>query len=69
MLFHDLPIGAPVVDVVLDANSILEIFGSDGNIEVYTITGIKLYDGNMNDLMKLPTGIYVLKNKVVHLKL
>lgn len=51
------------VDVVLDANSILEIFGSDGNIEVYTITGIKLYDGNMNDLMKLPTGIYILKNK------
>ena len=50
--------------VELLATSIAEIPQIDGSVEIYTIAGVKVYDGDVEALSGLPRGIYVVKSGV-----
>ena len=48
--------------VVLSVTSVSELDASDGEVTVYTITGVKVFSGSIDALRNLPRGIYVVKS-------
>ena len=50
------------VRVVLGTTSVLDVMASDGNVVIYSITGIKMYEGKAGLSPSLPAGIYVVKS-------
>lgn len=50
------------VEIVLSTTSVVELSANDDCVEVYTITGVKVLEGNKEVLNNLPHGIYVVKN-------
>ena len=52
------------MEVDLATTSITDIHQTGADVEVYTITGIKLCDGNDDVLRNLPRGVYVVKSTV-----
>ena len=49
------------VKVVLASTAINDIRFDDENVVVYTVTGIKVYEGKFNAFKGMPSGIYIVK--------
>ena len=49
------------VKVVLASTAINDIRFDDENVVVYTVTGIKVYEGEFNAFKGMPSGIYIVK--------
>ena len=50
------------VNVALLPTSVLDIATDSASVTVYTITGLKVYEGDASDVANLPRGIYVVKD-------
>lgn len=50
------------VNVALSTTSVVGVYGEDGDVAVYTLTGIKVYQGTKDAVIDLPTGMYILKS-------
>lgn len=50
------------LEVVLGTTSVVELQGYDSYVEVYAITGVRIYAGDVNGLQNLSSGIYVVKS-------
>ena len=52
------------IKVTLGTTSVLDVVAFDKKIVVYSITGIKLYEGDADMLSSLPAGVYVVKSNL-----
>lgn len=50
------------VEVLLGSNAITVVPDFDGIVEIFSISGIKLYRGTEESLPELPSGIYIMKS-------
>jgi hypothetical protein len=52
------------IKVTLGTTSVLDVVAFDKKIVVYSIAGIKLYEGDADLLPSLPAGVYVVKSNL-----